>query len=169
MLQFFQRNRDRIPTSWGAWRHRIWDLCLQVPSAYSNYKIQNETLLALSKGFYITEDGKKIILNQENGLGLQLVTKCEAPSDGPATWKKYQGTHKTELSVINEDCLIVTLSLLDEGHNPVMLNMANPYHPGGSYRRGASAQEEDLFRRTDLSDLLDPSCMKQKKSTSSNQ
>jgi uncharacterized protein (TIGR02452 family) len=33
--------------------------------------------------------------------------------------------------------------------------MANPYHSGGSYLRGASAQEEDIFRRTNASDLLD--------------
>lgn len=30
-----------------------------------------------------------------------------------------------------------------------MLDMANAYGPGGAYREGAPAQEENLFRRTD--------------------
>jgi len=30
-----------------------------------------------------------------------------------------------------------------------VLNMANPYYPGGAYGEGAIAQEENMFRRTD--------------------
>ena len=33
---------------------------------------------------------------------------------------------------------------------PMVLNMANETHPGGGYRSGCAAQEENLFRRTDL-------------------
>jgi len=59
------------------------------------------------------------------------------------------------ISVLNIDCLDATLGLIEEGYKPVMLNMANPHHPGGSYTRGASAQEEDIFRRSDASKVLD--------------
>ena len=36
------------------------------------------------------------------------------------------------------------------GKTFAVLNMANAYHLGGGYRSGSAAQEENLFRRTDL-------------------
>lgn len=36
------------------------------------------------------------------------------------------------------------------GKTFAVLNMANAHHPGGGYRSGSAAQEENLFRRTDL-------------------
>eukprot|EP00754_Rhynchopus_humris_P045286 Rhum_TRINITY_DN476_c0_g2::Rhum_TRINITY_DN476_c0_g2_i1::g.1437::m.1437 len=46
------------------------------------------------------------------------------------------------------DCLHAGLALQDEGFNPVVLNMANQYNPGGGWTGGDGAQEENLFRRT---------------------
>jgi len=160
VYNFFVDNSDRVPKSFSAWRHRIVDLWKQIPNAYSNYQIQMETLEALNR------DGYSL-----NGTWVELettlddftaVTKNVAPQDDIKDWKVYKGEHETVCQVKNDDCILATLSLLDDGFNPVMLNMANPFHPGGSYKRGASAQEENIFRRTNLADLIDSTRGKQR-------
>ena len=40
--------------------------------------------------------------------------------------------------------------MLDEGLNPAVLNMASAYRPGGGVLNGARAQEECIFRRSNL-------------------
>ena len=61
----------------------------------------------------------------------------------------------TTVSVVNEDCLILYEKLVAEGYKPVLLNMANATSPGGGYRKGDGAQEENLFRRSDYYQSLD--------------
>lgn len=57
---------------------------------------------------------------------------------------------KTKVAVVNGDCLEVGKSMLDEGLNPAVLNMANAFRPGGGVINGARAQEECIFRRSNL-------------------
>ena len=57
---------------------------------------------------------------------------------------------KTLVNVMNEDCLVVADYLTFLGYNPVVLNMASPTNPGGGVMKGSGAQEENLFRRTNL-------------------
>ena len=59
-------------------------------------------------------------------------------------------TNDTKLSVVNDDCLVVGKQMLDEGLNPAVLNMASAYRPGGGVLNGARAQEECIFRRSNL-------------------
>ncbi|CAG8543732.1 5204_t:CDS:2, partial [Paraglomus occultum] len=54
------------------------------------------------------------------------------------------------VTVVNGDCLLEGLELKKKGFNPIVLNMACPTVPGGGYGHGAGAQEENLFRRTNL-------------------
>lgn len=57
-----------------------------------------------------------------------------------------QENFKTEISVISADCL-EQARLLD---NPLVLNMASYKNPGGGVVSGSMAQEENIFRRTNL-------------------
>lgn len=56
----------------------------------------------------------------------------------------------TAVEVQNTDCLYAGAILKDQGYNPAVLNMASGRNPGGGVATGAGAQEETLFRRTNL-------------------
>lgn len=56
----------------------------------------------------------------------------------------------TVITVENTDCLVAAKKMISEGYKPAVLNMANRQTPGGGVFNGAGAQEENLFRRTNL-------------------
>nr|QBK86669.1 MAG: protein of unknown function DUF2263 [Marseillevirus LCMAC102] len=80
-------------------------------------------------------------------LGETIVSHLD-PTFDIDNFRKYD----TTVSVVNDDTLDVAL----EHPNSLLLNMANPQTPGG-YLQTIGAQEEDLFRRTDLHKYLDKS------------
>lgn len=51
--------------------------------------------------------------------------------------------------VIQKDCVYVALDYIQRGFNPIILNMSSWRWAGGGVENGASAQEEELFRRSD--------------------
>jgi uncharacterized protein (TIGR02452 family) len=57
---------------------------------------------------------------------------------------------KTIVKIENIDCLLAAEQLLKEGYHPAVLNMASRQNPGGGVQTGAGAQEENLFRRSNL-------------------
>jgi len=56
----------------------------------------------------------------------------------------------TKIAVINADCLETARLISLSGFNPVVLNMADRQNPGGGVINGAGAQEENIFRRSNL-------------------
>ena len=95
-------------------------------------QIYQETIADCFEGEF-HEPGESKLYKSEIHLDLQQVTTTE-----------------TKLSVVNNDCLVVGKQMQDEGLNPAVLNMASAYRPGGGVLNGARAQEECIFRRSNL-------------------
>lgn len=95
-------------------------------------QIYQETVLDCFEGEF-HEPGESKLYKSEIHLDLQQETTTE-----------------TKLSVVNNDCLVVGKQMQDDGLNPAILNMASAYRPGGGVLNGARAQEECIFRRSNL-------------------
>ncbi len=57
---------------------------------------------------------------------------------------------ETDVEIDNSDSITTALNAVSDGYRPLILNMANAKQPGGGFLSGAKAQEEDLFRCTNL-------------------
>ena len=108
--------------------------------------IYKETMEIVNNGSYTTEDGTKVTLPNWKEMYENSVLYSD-PIELDAT---KLATYDTEVRVENIDCLIAAHNLQLRGLNPVVLNLASPVNPGGGVIRGASAQEENLFRRSNL-------------------
>ncbi|CAF1353937.1 unnamed protein product [Adineta steineri] len=114
------------------------------------------TIGIVEKGNY-SIDNKKIQLkpNQLNTIVYNHQSKLQHEITLSSCVEIKYPYESTSVQVINEDCLIVHEQLLSRGYNPLLLNMANAYSPGGGYRKGDGAQEENIFRRSDYYRSLD--------------
>ncbi|CAF1261786.1 unnamed protein product [Adineta steineri] len=113
------------------------------------------TIGTLRKKKYVV-DGKeiKLTLPRMRTIGYNHVSKLfSATKVSEASWKTPYLS--TTVKVINEDCLVLYEQLVSEGRRPLLLNMANATNPGGGYRKGDGAQEENVFRRSDYYHSLD--------------
>lgn len=52
------------------------------------------------------------------------------------------------IEVLNIDSFNMAINYVQQNLNPCVLNMASEFKPGGGVRSGSSAQEEELFRRS---------------------
>jgi uncharacterized protein (TIGR02452 family) len=116
--------------------------------------IYEQTKLAIKNGITVEGVGFKQ-LDEKLIARAQQDTKVFADMSGVSLASPQQAA-PTEISVVAGDMLDAALTLIQEGHHPVVLNMANKNHAGGGAKYGARAQEEDLFRRTDYSRSLSP-------------
>jgi uncharacterized protein (TIGR02452 family) len=70
--------------------------------------------------------------------------------DAPFVLSQAEQHYETRFGVIGADCLETAQLMLKAGLNPCVLNMASRKNPGGGVHSGAGAQEENLFRRTNM-------------------
>lgn len=68
----------------------------------------------------------------------------------PAQLSPAQNELETKVNIIEADCIETALLLQSMGLKTCVLNMANAVNPGGGVLQGAGAQEENIFRRTNL-------------------
>jgi uncharacterized protein (TIGR02452 family) len=61
---------------------------------------------------------------------------------------------ETKINWMKADCIDVAINLKQKGLHPLLLNMASDFQPGGGVWKGATAQEEELFRRSNYHKFL---------------
>lgn len=119
-------------------------------TALGRIDVFNETEICNTRGYYYSE-GKKVLLNTEKMVQNTLRYKNADLTDTSLNSMTFT-PYRTEFSVVEEDTYIAAKLMLEQerGANPVCLNMANQFNPGGGVKQGASAQEECLFRKSTL-------------------
>lgn len=110
-------------------------------------EVFQHTVSIIKKGGY-TIDGKDYKFAEDDS---QMMVKGTCYYDCRLDASSYPSIEcKTVFSVVNADCLTVAKDLKDKGYNVAVLNMASRQNPGGGVLTGAGAQEENLFRRSNL-------------------
>lgn len=104
--------------------------------------VYENTIKIVKKGNYVSPLGEEITIQNGDKMvnGTKFYTK-QAHVDFNSLSR-----FNTKIKVINKDCLMAAKEL----ENPVVLNMASFSTPGGGVLRGSAAQEENIFRRTNL-------------------
>ena len=135
---------------------------------YDNIKMLEDTLGIFKKGSYV-KDGRTIytklsgrqtkechvflpekvreIMNNIDAEHVHRTACMEIRCRNIDSFGMAQEQHKQSLSVSEE-----------KENNILVLNFANPVHPGGGVRRGSRAQEEDLCRKSSLLLSLESEC-----------
>lgn len=106
----------------------------------------NDTVATVKKGYYTTHNNK-IYFDKTTASSMIEKTIMYEKEFKVDTYRRLTAT---SISVVNCDCLVEAKKLIDEGMNVAVLNMANRQNPGGGVINGAGAQEENIFRRTNI-------------------
>lgn len=107
--------------------------------------VYRETLQALRDKKYKVDD-ETIHFKLED---VQSETKFYDAEHRPDVFENTIKNQRT-IEVWNSDCIDAAKRILDEEKvRPIVLNMASYLNPGGGVAKGSSAQEENLFRRSD--------------------
>jgi uncharacterized protein (TIGR02452 family) len=116
-----------------------------------NVQIFKETCDTISRGQYQSPSGRTIHLDAARQTRMIGNTK---PYSSTSSLKCLNKNYHTKITVENRTTLKMTEKLLQEGLNPLVLDMANRYIPGGGVLHGSSAQEETLCRQSNLYEAL---------------
>ncbi len=138
-------------TKQNTWDHRKWSVNFRKASklrkGFRDLRIRvfRSTVKIVQSGFYWM-DGKKVEINTHTHdfANSAFYVKPKEVDSIPAR------NFTTKVSVINADCIETAQLLVKAGFDPVVLNMANRTTPGGGVISGAGAQEENIFRRSNL-------------------
>ena len=115
-------------------------------SREENIAVYNNTVVLVNQGGYMSPKGEQIrIHNQEEMVNGTKFYGKKVVNDYDAIPR-----YETEIKVIDKDCIYAAKDLIDRGFNPCMLNMASFSTPGGGVMKGSSAQEENIFRRSNI-------------------
>ncbi|OJJ17773.1 TIGR02452 family protein [marine bacterium AO1-C] len=115
----------------------------------SRKKVFEHTRAVIEAGQY-NIDGKVYALKDYADLA-NIVNGSVFYKDTTQTQLPENPSHQnTAFYTIQADCVEVSTMMKMLGFSPVMLNMASATSPGGAVERGAGAQEENLFRRSNL-------------------
>lgn len=104
------------------------------------------TIALVNQGFYTTEECRSVMFPDLQHMEQGSVFYRNAFSVKEVPMR----TEPTRFEVHNVDCLDEGVRLTRAGFRPAVLNMASRSMPGGGVLNGAGAQEETLFRRTNL-------------------
>lgn len=104
----------------------------------------HNTVQIVNSGFYLTEEGKNVKLPKHNDDKSVFYENEFNVNNIPSPKKE------TIIEISEKDCLKEAVRLKREGYYPAVLNMANRQNPGGGVLHGSRAQEESIFRRTNL-------------------
>ena len=105
-----------------------------------------ETVEIVECGAYETKRGIVVELPNDKAMRKgSVLYQQELPKAGATD---YDGV--TSVKVLEQDCIVAAKGLLDCGYNPAVLNLASSWSPGGGVVQGSRAQEESIFRRTNL-------------------
>lgn len=104
------------------------------------------TVFLVQQGYYFNEEQEKINFPDASTMivGTEFYESQQTVHHIPTM------INETIVKVENIDCLLAAENLLNEGYHPAVLNMASRQNPGGGVQNGAGAQEENLFRRSNL-------------------
>ena len=109
-------------------------------------EVYSQTVKAVKDGHYTAEDGTKVTLDDDREMrqNSKFYSRRFTVNDIPAY------DTPTDIEVINTDSISAGKQLADAGYRPAVLNFASRTKAGGGVLNGSRAQEESLFRQTNL-------------------
>lgn len=123
-------------------------------------EVFQQTIHIVKEGHYTAKNGEEVDLLDNTSMleGSRFYTRPLDASTVPTLGEKIAkaGNEEsttdahTKIIVKNDDSIHCGHQLQKEGYNPVVLNLASRRNPGGGVQNGSRAQEESLFRSTNL-------------------